>query len=125
MAIDTDSVDVLVDGSGDGVFLSRTFNGYLDSIRYILHGNPLAATADFTIVLERTGQGLWTEANVTAASKTVKPTVPQDDLVGAARAGSFSRIAVDNERISITIAQGGADNQGTFEIIGEGTFLPN
>lgn len=122
MAIDTDSVAIQTIADGTGAGLSRTFNGYIDSIRYI-KGN-YADTVDFTIVLERSGQGLWTEVNV-LASQTVKPTVPQDDLVGANRAGEFSRIAVNNERISIALVAGGDAKDGTFEIIGEGTFLPN
>lgn len=83
-------------------------------------GVSFASTADFAITAERTGLGLWTEDNVTTA-KTVSPTQPANTQVGGglATAGDVQRapIYVANERIQITIAQGGNTKQGIFTVV--------
>lgn len=80
-------------------------------------GSPYASTADFTISAEGSGIGLWTESNVTA-SKTVSPSQPAHDQVGATTADPARHpIFVANERVKIVIAQGGNTKAGTFEVV--------
>ena len=72
-------------------------------------------TVDFTITCNRTGEGLWTESNVTAA-KVVAPTKAVQDLVGIDRA-QFDYVWCVGSKIRIVIAQGGNVTTAVFEIV--------
>src|SRR5262245_54109959 len=77
-------LDVTTDGSGVATAFSPVITGKVSQIVYVADGTaPYDATVDFAITLEATGEGLWTEANVTG-SKAVAPRLPTHDLVGAA-----------------------------------------
>lgn len=85
--------------------------------------NDFSTTVDFTITLEDSGIGVWTESDIDA-SKTVSPTQPIHDQVGALRSSSTAAandlggpIVAARERVKIVIAQGGDSKEGTFRII--------
>lgn len=75
---------------------------------------------DFAIIAETTGIGLWTEANVNA-TKTVCPKQPTHTQVGVANATAGDVLLADiflaNERVKISIAEGGNVKTGTFTVI--------
>ena len=77
---------------------------------------------DFTITVDATGEGIWTESNVDA-SKTVAPRQATHDAVGVASlyAGSGEPvedyIVLAKDRIKIVIAAGGNAKTGKFTAI--------
>ncbi len=112
-SFDDDVITVITDGSGDATVFSRVMRG---RVAYVHYKGGLDATADFTITVNRTGTGLWTETNVPDAIKTVRPSVLlqlQDGTDHTVRGWVF---AVGSS-IKFVIAQGGATKTATFEIV--------
>lgn len=111
--IRTVSVTVTTDGSGDATAYLPAVTGYLYSIQYTK--TDYADTADFTITNEATGQGIWTQANVTASAIKYPRFVP-DGLVGVALAALTvaEKPLLLAERIKIVVAQGGTTKTGVF-----------
>lgn len=117
-------VTVTTDGAGAAVAYSPKFTGEVHQIEYIKDGgaNPFANGVDFTIVGEATGIGLWTQTDQNASAVKC-PRQPTHDQVGAAllyAAGGTAqsaRVALANDRVKITIAQGGATKVGAFHIL--------
>lgn len=93
--------------------------GRILSVQYV-KGN-FADTVDWAITGETTGINIWTQENVTA-SAVVAPRQPTHTQAGAAALYAESGeavndyIAVANERIKITITNGGNATSGTFHI---------
>jgi hypothetical protein len=115
-------VPVTTDASGNAQAFTPSFSGEIVSVQYVADGtSPFVNTVDFTITLEATGQGLWTESNI-AAAKTVAPTQPVHDQVGAAAlfaaGGTALRrsIVAADDRVSIALAQGGNATKGSFTV---------
>ncbi len=114
----TVSVTTAADGSATA-YTDTTVNGRVLSIQYVK--TDFDNGVDFTITLETTGQGLWTDTNVNA-SETVCPRQPTHDAAGAAllyAAGGTAQsdfIYAADERVKIVIAQGGNVKTGTFYI---------
>ena len=119
MHVERHAVAVTTDASGDFTGYTPNVTGRVVSIQYVK--NNFADTADFTITAETTGQGLWTQANVTA-SATKAPRQPTHDAIGAASlyaAGGEpveDHIYLANERVKVVVAQGGNATTGTFYI---------
>lgn len=119
MYVTRQSVSVTTASDGTVTAYSDYFTGRIHSIQYVK--NSYDDTVDFTITLDNTGEGLWTESNVTA-SKIVYPRVGVHDLVGVAATLDGTRAMRDavvavNDRVKIVLAQGGAAKAGTFKII--------
>lgn len=114
----TVSVTTASDGSATA-YTDKTVNGRILSVQYVK--STFDNGVDFTITLETTGQGLWTDTDVNA-SETVCPRQPTHDAVGAARLYAGGGTAVSDfiyaadERVKIVIAQGGNAKAGTFYI---------
>lgn len=112
-------VDVTTDALGDAVAYSEEISGKISQIRYV--ATDFAAGVDFAITSERTGQIVWSEANVNA-STTRAPRQATHDVTGVPAlyavggAPVLDKIAIDRERIKFIIAQGGAMTSGTFYI---------
>lgn len=113
-------VTAAVDGSGDFTGYSPVISGKILAIHYVK--TDYTDGVDFTITVEATAQGLWTESNVNAA-KTVAPRQPTHDLIGvaslyaAAGEGVETPVVVGNDRVKIVIANGGVSKTGAFHII--------
>lgn len=123
--IQREVVTVTTDGSGNATAYSGRRTGKLLNVIYTADGStPYDNTVDFTITVESTAQGVWTESNI-SASKTVAPRQSTHDTSGAAAlyaAGGTAvrdKIAVAEDRIKIALAQGGATKTGTFTLIWE------
>ena len=116
--VQTQSVAVTVDASGDATEYSGELNGLLSQIRYVK--SNFADGVDFTITSEDTGETLWAESNVNA-SATRAPRQPTHSTAGAAShyaaAGEAvgDKIAI-NGRVKIVVASGGNATSGTFHI---------
>ena len=116
-------VNVQTAADGTATVYTDVVTGQVASISYVKDGGtPFDNTVDFTITTETTGQGLWTESNVTA-SKTVAPRQPTHDQVGGAALYAAGGTAVGGpifacgERVKIAIAQGGNTKLGQFRVV--------
>lgn len=114
--------------ASDGTVVGYTprLSGKLMQIEYVKDGgaNPFANGVDFTITGEATGIGLWTESDVNASAVRA-PRLPTHSQAGAAAlyasggVGVLAPIALANDRVKISIAQGGNAKVGTFHVLVE------
>ena len=124
MKVERFSVSVTTAADGSATAFSPTITGAISSIAYVADGtNPYAATVDFAITVESTGQGLWTQSDITA-SGTRAPRQPTHEQDGTDRffQGSGTEhsvpdlICLANDRVKIVLAQGGNAKVGQFII---------
>ena len=124
MKVERFSVPVTTAADGSATAYSPTVTGAISSIAYVADGtNPYAATVDFAITVEATGQGLWTQSDITA-SGTRAPRQPTHEQDGTDRffQGSGTEhsvpdlICLANDRVKIVLAQGGNAKVGQFII---------
>ena len=77
---------------------------------------------DFTITADATGESIWTESNVNAATSRY-PTAPTHTGAGApvlyASGGTAvtRKVALSRDRVKISLAQGGNAKSGSFTIV--------
>ena len=116
-------VPITTAADGTATAYSPVLSGKVVSISYVADGTtPYDNTVDFTLTVESTGQGLWTESNI-AATKTVAPRQPIYDQVGVAAlyaaAGTAIRddIIIALDRVKIALVQGGNVKSGSFIIV--------
>ena len=117
------SVAVVTDESGDAVFYTPALNGMIRSVRYIKPSSGgLDAGSDIDIVTDKGAVVVWDKDNL-AASTVIYPMVLAQNNTGTDVAGSYAPIPVCDERIKITVANGGNAGAGTFEFLIEGVAL--
>ena len=117
------SVAVVTDESGDAVFYTPALNGMIRSVRYVKpDSGGLDNDSDIDIVTDKGAVVVWDKDNLDA-SAVIYPMVPAQDNKGADVAGSYAPIPVCDERIKITVANGGNAGAGTFEFLIEGVAL--
>lgn len=107
------SATVVTAADGSATEYIGPLYGLLDTLIYTK--TDYADTVDFTITKESTGEGVWTEANVTASDYT-RPRVITQDLVDADSTTLVIRepILFAGERIKIVLAAGGDAKTGKF-----------
>lgn len=116
------TVAVTTASDGSATVYSEVFTGKISQIRYVK--TDFANGVDFTITVDGTGEGVWTESNVDA-SATRAPRQATHGVDGAASlyasGGTAVQvpIAVAHDRIKIVIASGGDTKTGTFYILVE------
>ena len=124
MKVERFSVSVTTAADGSATAYSPTITWAISSIAYVADGtNPYAATVDFAITVEATGQGLWTQSDI-SASGTRAPRQPTHEQDGTDRffQGSGTEhsvpdlICLANDRVKIVLAQGGDTKTGRFII---------
>jgi hypothetical protein len=124
MKVERYSVSVTTAADGSATAYSPTITGAISSIAYVADGtNPYAATVDFTITVEATGQGLWTQSDI-SASGTRAPRQPTHAQDGSERFYTGSNashsvpdlICLADDRVKIVLAQGGNAKVGQFII---------
>jgi len=117
------SVAVVTDESGDAVVYTPALNGMVRSVQYIKPAEGgLDNNSDIDIVTDKGAVVVWDKDNL-AASTVIYPMVQAQDNTGADVVGSYAPIPVCDERIKITVANGGNAGAGTFEFIIEGVAL--
>jgi len=117
------SVAVVTDESGDAVFYTPALNGVVRSVRYIKPSSGgLDAGSDIDIVTDKGAVVVWDKDNL-AASAVIYPMVQAQDNTGKDVTGFYAPIPVCDERIKITVANGGNAGAGTFEFLIEGVAL--
>ena len=114
------SVAIVTDESGDAVAYTPALNGVVRSVRYIKPtSGGLADGTDIDIVTDKGAVVVWDKDNLDA-SKVIYPMVQAQDNTGTDVTGSYAPIPVCDERIKITVANGGNAGAGTFEFLIEG-----
>ena len=117
------SVAVVTDESGDAVVYTPALNGMVRSVRYIKpDSGGLDNDSDIDIVTDKGAVVVWDKDNL-AASAVIYPMVQAQYNTGTLVEGSYAPIPVCDERIKITVANGGNAGTGTFEFIIEGVAL--
>jgi len=117
------SVPVVTSALGAAVVYTPALNGMIRSVRYVKpDSGGLDAGSDIDIVTDKGAVVVWDKDNLDA-SAVIYPMVPAHDNTGALVAGSYAPIPVCDERIKITVANGGDAGAGTFEFIIEGVAL--
>lgn len=119
-------VDVTTTSTGGATAYTPVLTGRVANIIYTPSTAAGFSTgADFAITCERSGIGLWTESDIGGAAKTVSPTQPIHDQLGAARNPSTAAPATEiggpiwvaGERIKVVVAQGGDSKAGQFRVV--------
>ena len=117
------SVAVVTDAEGAATVYTPALNGMVRSVRYIKPAEGgLDGGTGIDIVTDKGAVVVWDKDNL-AASAVIYPMVPAQDNKGADVAGSYAPIPVCDERIKITVANGGDAGTGTFEFLIEGVAL--
>lgn len=118
---ETHSVTIVTAADGTATGYTPVVTGKIINIIYTkASSGNYDDGVDIAIIAEGSGIGLWTEANVNA-SKTVSPRQPTHTQVGVANSTAgdvlLGDIYLTNERVKITIAEGGDTKTGTFKVI--------
>ncbi len=117
------SVAVTTNSSGAATAYTPALNGMVRSVRYIKPtSGGLDAGSDIDIVTDKGAVVVWDKDDL-AASAVIYPMVQAQDNTGADVTGSYAPIPVCDERIKITVANGGNAGAGTFEFLIEGVAL--
>lgn len=116
-------VTIAVDAEGSGEGFTPVVNGRVLAISYIKPtSGGYADTVDFDIATEDSAVTIWDEDNVTA-SKAVYPRAGTHTTAGIAALYAavgepvLDYIPICNERIKITVANGGTSGTGAFHVI--------
>lgn len=115
-------LNVVTATGGGAVVFTPPAMGSVVSVQYIADTvAAFASTADFTVASEDTGVEYWRQDNVTASAQRY-PLAPANTAAGVALVYSTGNAVgvpyhVANERIKITIAQGGNTKAGRFVVL--------
>jgi len=117
------SVSVTTDESGDAVVYSPQCNGLIRTVEYVKPSSGgLDKATDIDIVADISGAVIWTNDDL-AASQVIHPLAQAQDNTGADITGAYAPICLADERIKITVANGGNAASGTFIFTIEGVAL--
>jgi hypothetical protein len=123
MAIRRFVVDVTTASDGSATEYTPYLSGKVVSIRYVK--DDFADTVDFTITADGTGEGIWTEENVTASASrfpraATHSTAGVAALYASGGTGVLAPVALGRDRVKIVIANGGNATSGTFHVVVDG-----
>ncbi|MDD3917372.1 MAG: hypothetical protein PHX00_09495 [Synergistaceae bacterium] len=117
------SVPVLTNSEGAAVAYTPALNGMVRSVRYVKpDSGGLDNDSDIDIVTDKGAVVVWDKDDLDT-SAVIYPMVPAHDNTGTLVEGSYAPIPVCDERIKITVANGGNALAGTFEFLIEGVAL--
>ena len=117
------SVAVVTDELGAAVAYSPQCNGLVRTVEYVKPiSDGLDAATDIDIIADVSGAVIWTNDDL-AASKVIHPLAQAQDNTGADIAGAYAPICLADERIKITVANGGDTLSGQFVFTIEGVAL--
>jgi hypothetical protein len=117
------SVAVTTNSSGAATAYTPALNGVVRSVRYIKPtSGGLDGGADIDIVTDKGAVVVWDKDNL-AASTVIYPMIQAQSTAGVDISGFYVPIPVCDERIKITVANGGNALAGTFEFLIEGVAL--
>lgn len=112
-------VDVTTAADGSATAYSSITKGALHSVSYLKDGTtPFTDGVDFTITIDKSGDGVWTQVDQNA-SVTKYPRIGVHDLVGVAATLDGTRamrdkVGIAQDRFKIVLAAGGNAKKGRF-----------
>ena len=117
------TVNVTTDDHGDAVAYSPQCNGLVRTVEYVKPtSGGLDAATDIDIIADVSGAVIWTNKDL-ASSKVIHPLAQAQDNTGADIIGAYAPICLADERIKITVANGGDTLSGQFIFTIEGVAL--
>lgn len=117
------TVSVTTDATGDAVAYSPQCNGLVRTVEYVKPtSGGLDIATDIDIIADISGAVIWTNDDL-AASQVIHPLAQAQDNTGADITGAYAPICLADERIKITVANGGNAASGTFIFTIEGVAL--
>ena len=117
------TVNVTTDDHGDAVAYSPQCNGLVRTVEYVKpQSGGLDAATDIDIIADVSGAVIWTNDDL-SDSKVIHPLAPAQDNTGADIVGAYAPICLADERIKITVANGGNTLSGQFVFTIEGVAL--
>lgn len=117
------SVAITTSASGAAVAYSPQCNGLVRTVEYVKPtSGGLDAATDIDIIADVSGAVIWTNDDL-AASKVIHPLAQAQNNTGADITGAYAPICLADERIKITVANGGDAASGTFIFTIEGVAL--
>lgn len=117
------SVAVTTSALGAAVAYSPQCNGLVRTVEYVKPtSGGLDIATDIDIVADISGAVIWTNDDL-AASQVIHPLAQAQDNTGADITGAYAPICLADERIKITVANGGDAASGTFIFTIEGVAL--
>lgn len=117
------TVNVTTSALGAAVAYSPQCNGLVRTVEYVKPtSGGLDAATDIDIIADVSGAVIWTNDDL-ASSKVIHPLAQAQDNTGADIAGAYAPICLADERIKITVANGGDTLSGTFIFTIEGVAL--
>ena len=117
------TVNVTTDDQGDAVAYSPQCNGLVRTVEYVKPtSGGLDAATDIDIIADVSGAVIWTNDDL-SASKVIHPLAQAQDNTGADITGAYAPICLADERIKITVANGGNTLSGQFVFTIEGVAL--
>jgi hypothetical protein len=118
MFLKRETVTITTAADGSGIGYSKPVNGRILSVQYVK--TDFADGVDFAITSETTAQQIWAQDNVNAAAiKAPRQAVHNTAGVAAEYTTGFAivePVVVAEERIKISITNGGDTKSGTFHI---------
>ena len=117
------TVNVTTSALGAAVVYSPQCNGLVRTVEYVKPtSDGLDAATDIDIIADVSGAVIWTNDDL-SVSKVIHPLAPAQDNRGADITGAYATICLADERIKITVADGGDSLSGTFIFTIEGVAL--
>ena len=117
------SVAVTTSALGAAVTYSPQCNGLVRTVEYVKPtSDGLDVATDIDIIADVSGAVIWTNDDL-SASKVIHPLAQAQDNTGADIAGAYAPICLADERIKITVANGGDTLSGQFIFTIEGVAL--
>ena len=117
------TVNVTTDDQGDAVAYSPQCNGLVRTVEYVKPtSDGLDAATDIDIIADVSGAVIWTNDDL-SDSKVIHPLAQAQDNTGADIVGAYAPICLADERIKITVANGGNTLSGQFVFTIEGVAL--
>lgn len=119
MTIRKFTIPLVTDSSGNATAYSPYFSGRIEQVQYLK--TDFADGVDFTITLDGTGQTVWTQSDVNAAT-IVSPRLPTHSTAGVASlyaSGGTAvqdKIAVSRDRVKVVIGSGGNTKSGSIVV---------
>lgn len=119
MATRKQTVAVTSAADGSATAYSGYINGFIQAIQYLK--TDYADGVDFTITAEGTGETIWTQSDVNAAT-IVRPRAATHSTAGVAAlyasggTAVTDRIALGKDRVKIVLASAGNAKSGSFVI---------
>ena len=117
------TVNVTTSALGAAVAYSPQCNGLVRTVEYVKPiSDGLDAATDIDIIADVSGAVIWTNDDL-AASKVIHPLTQAQANTGADIVGAYAPICLADERIKITVANGGDTLSGQFIFTIEGVAL--